>query len=77
MNSTVTLVIIMLMIIVATYTVTSASAIEQGKSMINTSICTKDKPCHNSTTVCTGNSHPCSITKWNSTSSDEIVAETE
>ena len=55
----------------------SVAAVEQGKSMINTSICTKDKPCRNSTTICTGNDHSCSTTQWNATSSDEIVAETE
>jgi hypothetical protein len=76
MNSATSLVIIMV-ITLALYNMISVAAVEQGKSMINTSICTKDKPCRNSTTICTGNDHSCSTTQWNATSSDEIVAETE
>jgi hypothetical protein len=61
----------------AIFTAASAMGYKQGNSAVGISVCTNDEPCHNSKTVCQGNG-TCNTTEWNSTtSSSELITETE
>ena len=72
MNINVLTLAIGVVMIVAAFTSTEATAYKESKSTTNTTVCTNDQPCHNTTVVCT-NSRSCTTKSSNSTSSDQEI----
>jgi hypothetical protein len=72
MNIIVLTLAIGVVMIMAAFTSTEATGYGESRSTKNTTVCTNDQPCHNTTVVCT-NSRSCTTTLSNSTSSDQEI----